>query len=178
VYLSLDIARHFVCIIPAPLSPVVTDIHLTAAFLTADSLHHLSTSSPQPSAPTIRPNHPNPTTQPTPNFSTYPTLHLFEEQFNPAVSPLSVRSCGPDFGRISGEFRQLRHAMKLSGGAILSALAICLGSVLADGGQTTVPIFLPHYDADSWSLVRGSVVGSVSFNFPPIAENLFQRRRC
>lgn len=26
---------------------------------------------------------------------------------------------------------------------------------------TTAPIYLPHYDSDSWSLVRGSIIGLV-----------------
>ncbi|KAF9870337.1 hypothetical protein CkaCkLH20_12184 [Colletotrichum karsti] len=43
----------------------------------------------------------------------------------------------------------------------LALLSLCLlpATTLADD-ITTVPIYLPHYDAKSWSLVRGSVLAS------------------
>ena len=44
--------------------------------------------------------------------------------------------------------------------------ALCVGSVVGDDDNpvtaiTTAPIYLPHYNAESWSLVRGSIVDRV-----------------
>lgn len=44
--------------------------------------------------------------------------------------------------------------------ALLSLCLVSSNAVLAED-ITTVPIYLPHYDAKSWSLVRGSVLSSV-----------------
>ena len=35
---------------------------------------------------------------------------------------------------------------------------------------TKAPVFLPHYEAASWSLVRGSILSSVRCNFLPITD--------
>ncbi|KAM0328143.1 hypothetical protein ACHAQA_005549 [Verticillium albo-atrum] len=44
---------------------------------------------------------------------------------------------------------------------LLAFLSLCLFTAGAQADDlTTVPIFLPYYDAKSWSLVRGSVVTS------------------
>ncbi|TDZ22729.1 hypothetical protein Cob_v004204 [Colletotrichum orbiculare MAFF 240422] len=46
---------------------------------------------------------------------------------------------------------------------ILVLLSLCIVScpdLAAAADITTVPIYLPHYDAKSWSLVRGSVIAS------------------
>ncbi|EQB47307.1 hypothetical protein GCG54_00008047 [Colletotrichum gloeosporioides] len=45
--------------------------------------------------------------------------------------------------------------------ALLSLCLVSSNAVLAED-ITTVPIYLPHYDAKSWSLVRGSVLSSNS----------------
>ena len=51
---------------------------------------------------------------------------------------------------------------------ILSVLAFCAAAVRADNDkpatQTTAPVFLPEWDAQSWSLVRGSVIATVCFS--------------
>lgn len=47
---------------------------------------------------------------------------------------------------------------------ILSLLALCVASVRADDDTptpTTAPVFLPEWNAESWSLVRGSVIATV-----------------
>jgi hypothetical protein len=46
---------------------------------------------------------------------------------------------------------------------ILSLLALCIASVRADDDTptpTTAPVFLPEWNAESWSLVRGSVIAT------------------
>ncbi|KAK2001806.1 hypothetical protein LX36DRAFT_318991 [Colletotrichum falcatum] len=47
--------------------------------------------------------------------------------------------------------------------SFLALLSLCFFSsslVRADDITTTVPIYLPHYDANSWSQLRGSVISS------------------
>ncbi|GKT45635.1 uncharacterized protein ColSpa_05816 [Colletotrichum spaethianum] len=46
---------------------------------------------------------------------------------------------------------------------LLAVLSLCLFSsnVVRADDTTTVPIYLPHYDAKSWSQLRGSVISSV-----------------
>ncbi|KAK1967117.1 hypothetical protein LY78DRAFT_19259 [Colletotrichum sublineola] len=44
--------------------------------------------------------------------------------------------------------------------ALLSFCFLSSNAVCADDTTTTVPIYLPHYDAKSWSQLRGSVISS------------------